>query len=369
MTGAACAVAFAAAGIDVVLLEAEVVGGGLTAGAPGVLREGFAGSFRETTSRYGLRVTRAMWESMRRGSLDLAAALRRYTVGCDLAPQDIITVAAGSAEARQQLRREYDARHAAGVEGSWMTPAAIARAAAIESSGGIRTRGFVLDPYRACAGLLAAAAKRGARIHEHSTVRRIRTTREEVTLLCDGGTLRADSVVVTTGRPIQDLRSLRRHLVAEHVYTVVTEPLPASVRRQIGGRRTVLEDAAAPGRLVRWVAGDRVLVHGGRQPQVPDRARERALTQRTGQLMYELSLAYPPISGLQPQTSWDGVDYETVDGLPLLGGHRKFPRHFFAFGSSRHGAGLAWAAARLALRHFRGEAAASDASLGFARIL
>jgi glycine/D-amino acid oxidase-like deaminating enzyme len=145
--------------------------------------------------------------------------------------------------------------------------------------------------------------------------------------------------------------------------------LPAAVRREVGSRRTVLEDGREPGRIVRWLADHRVLIHGARQPEVAARARDRALTQRTGQLMYELSLLYPAISGLQPASSWDGVDYDTADGLPLLGPHRNFPRHLFAFGSSRHGAGLSWTAARLALRHFQGAPLRADDSLGFPRIL
>jgi glycine/D-amino acid oxidase-like deaminating enzyme len=117
------------------------------------------------------------------------------------------------------------------------------------------------------------------------------------------------------------------------------------------------------------LSGDRILVHGARQEEIPSKARERALVQRTGQLMYELSLRYPAISGLPPSQSWDGIDYDTPDGLPLLGPHRNFPRHLFAFGSARHGAGLAWVAARLALRHFQGEATKADEALGFQRIL
>jgi len=85
--------------------------------------------------------------------------------------------------------------------------------------------------------------------------------------------------------------------------------------------------------------------------------------------MYEFSLLYPAISGLPPAASWDAVDYDTTDGLPFLGPHRNFPRHVFAFGSMRHGAGLAWAAARLALRHVQGEPAREDSALGFPRIL
>jgi len=235
------------------------------------------------------------------------------------------------------------------------------------SAGAIRTRGAVLDPYRACIGMASAAESRGGRLHERSEVTRIRAGQKHVDVQTEGGTVRADFVVVATGAPIQDLRALRRHLRADHTYGIVTAPLPAAMRREVGKRAAVLDDAAGGGRIIRWMEGDRIFVQGGRQPAVPERARERAITQRTGQMMYELSLLYPAISGLQPALSWDGVDYETADGLPFLGPHRNFPRHVFALGSARHGAGLAWTAARLALRHIQGEPLKSDEAFGFRR--
>jgi glycine/D-amino acid oxidase-like deaminating enzyme len=368
LTGASCAVSFAAAGIDAVLLEAEGVGSGMTAGDNGVLREGFAGSFHEAVGAHGLRTSRAIWDTMRRGSLDLGAAIRRYRIRCDLESGSLITFSARS-ESGRQVRREYLTRHDAGIEGSWLTAAALSRETALESSGGIRTQSTTIDPYRACLGLTAAAVARGARVYERSAVHRIRASRKHVEVITDGGSVRAETVVVATAAPIQDLRGLRRHLRAEHAYGVATEPLPAAIRRQVGTRRSVLEDARESGRFVRWLGDERILVHGARQPEVPARSADRALVQRTGQLMYELSLLYPVISGLQPVASWAAVDYDTADGLPFLGPHRNYPRHLFAFGSSRHGAGLAWTAARLALRYVTGEPARADQALAFARIL
>ena len=368
LTGAACAVTFAAAGVDVVLLEAQAIGSGMTAGDPGILREGFAGSFREAAASHGVRTSRAAWELMRRGSLDFAAALRRYRIRCDVTPREVITFS-GTADRKAGLRREYEVRHQTGVEGSWLTAAALARETALEAAGGIRTRGATIDPYRACTGLITAAVSRGARVYERSAVRRIRTSKRHVDIISEGGSVRAEMVVVATAAPIQDLRGLRRHLRAEHAYGVVTEALPAAVRNQVGRRTAVLEDADEAGRIIRWLPDHRVLVHGARQPEVAARARDRALTQRTGQLMYELSLRYPVISGVRPAISWDGPDYDTVDGLPFLGPHRNYPHHVFAYGSSRHGAGLAWTAARLALRHFGGESTRADEALGFHRVL
>jgi glycine/D-amino acid oxidase-like deaminating enzyme len=243
------------------------------------------------------------------------------------------------------------------------------REAAVEHAGGIRTKGFVLDPYRAAVGMAAASIARGAQVFEHSAVVRIRPSKRSVDVTTAGGTVRAEVVIVATGAPIQDLRPLRRHIRAEQVYAVVTDQLPGMMRRQVGGRSTVIEDAGAPGRSVRWLPDERALVQGARQPVVAERLRAKTLVRRTGQLMYEFSLLYPAISGLQPERSWDAVDYDTSDGLPFLGPHRNFPRHLFAFGSSRHGAAVAWLAARVALRHFQEEPSSGDHALGFGRIL
>ena len=369
LTGCATALAFAAAGTSVVLLETDTIGGSATGGADGLLREGFAGSYREATTRHGLRATRALWEGMRRGSLDFAAALKRLRIRCDLTPMDVITIASRSDDAAKQLRKEQLARKEGGADAPWISGPAAIREASIETSGAVRTSASAIDPYRACLGLATAAAARGARIHERSRVLRIKPSSRHVDVTLDGGTVRVDTVVVATAAPSADLRGLRRHLPAMTLYGVVTKTMPSAMRKQVGRRSTAVEDFAEPHRLVRWLPEDRIMVQGGRQLEVAPRLRDRALSQRTGQLMYELSLMYPSISGLQPEWSWDSPDYDTVDGLPFVGPHRNYPRHLFAFTPSRHGAGLAWAAARLLVRRYEQAATRADDVFSFARIL
>ena len=369
LTGVSCALSFATAGIDVVLLEADAVGGGATAGADGLLREGFSGSYQALVARHGVRTTRAVWDGIRLGSRDLAATLRRLHVKVHAEPMDVLTVAPSRGDAPKRLRREQTARKDGGADASWITPAVAAREAALEVGGAIRTRAIAIDPYRACLGLAAAASARGARLFERSAVRRIRPAKRHVDVATAFGPVRADTVIVATASPIQDLRALRRHLVPSVRYGVVTAPLPAAVRRHVGKRKAAVEDVAEPHRLVRWLSEDRVMVHGGRQPELPLRAREKALTQQMFELMYELTLLYPAISGVQPEWAWHSLDYETVDGLPFVGPHRNFPRHLFAFTPASHGAGLAWTAARILLRHYQEDGSRGDEAFGFTRIL
>jgi glycine/D-amino acid oxidase-like deaminating enzyme len=369
LTGCACAAAFTAAGVKVILLEADRIGAGATAGSAGLLRQDLDASFQASVTEHGLKTARHVWQGFRRASLDFAAALRRLGIRADLAPQDLLYFTRDDAEAGRRLQREYKARRESGIECSWLTGRAVASEAGIIANGAIRTKGEALDPYRACIGLAAAAASKGARIHERTAVRRIRAGRKAVEIKTDGGVITAESVIIATGGLPDDLRALRRHFAPIQSYAVVTESLPATVRREVGKRAAALRDTASPPHVLRWLKDDRVLFAGADQPSVAARLRDKTLVQRANQLMYELTTLYPAISGVQPAWGWDFLHYGSPDGLPVVGPHRNFPRHLFALGHGRHGAGMAWLAARVLLREYLGEPAKGDELFGFVRVL
>jgi glycine/D-amino acid oxidase-like deaminating enzyme len=369
LTGCACAAAFATAGIDVMLLEADRIGAGETARSPGLLRQDLDASFQETAALHGLRAARHVWQGFRRASLDFASALRRFGVKANLAEQDVLFMTRGGADATRRLQREYQARRDAGVEASWLNARALSAEASIAGGGAIRSKGEALDPYRSCLGLAAAAAARGARFHERTTVRRVRPGRKAVQIKTDGGVVTADAVVMATGALLDDVGALRRHFQPLQSCTVVTGSLPAAARREAGKRTAALRDTSDPPHLLRWLDDDRVLFAGADQAPPPARQRDRLLVPRANELMYELTTFYPAISGVQPEWAWETIHYGSPDGLPVVGPHRNFPRHLFALGHGRHGAGVAWLAARVLLRAYLGEPLKGDESYGFARVL
>ena len=55
LTGCACAASFAAAGVDVVLLEADRIGAGSSAASSGLVRGDFDASFEATSRAHGVR--------------------------------------------------------------------------------------------------------------------------------------------------------------------------------------------------------------------------------------------------------------------------------------------------------------------------
>jgi glycine/D-amino acid oxidase-like deaminating enzyme len=306
---------------------------------------------------------------MRRASLEFPAALRRLGARVDLAPQPLLDLAPGDREAAAVLRRDYAARRAAGLDHRWITSLNLRRETRVEGMGAIKTAASVVDPYRVCLALLNAAVSKGADVYERSEVVRIRARSRTVEVATTGGTVSAEFVIVAGGASIRDLRQLQRHLRPRHGYGVVTAPLTGPVRRELGARSANLRLGGEHPKFVRWLRDDRALVEGADQDPVAARAREQAVKQRSGQLMYELSLLFPAISGTPAEGGWWLPFDDTVDGLPYIGTHRNFPRHLFALGLGRHGASASWLAARVLLRHLAGEPAKGDDLFGFSRIL
>src|SRR4051812_16588333 len=367
LTGCATAYAFAAAGIPVTLVEADRIGRGSTGALAGWISEDPETSFSEVEKTIGLRAARQAFHAWRRAALDFSALLRRLDIACRLEPHSALTLAL-TPEQAARLKREQKARAAAGLEAPAINTRAINDEVALSAVLGLRIRdGATLDPYRACLGLAKAAAERGATIYERSPMKRITFNRKNADVHTTSGTIRTQRVVVATAMPSGVFRSLARHFWFRTSYLALTEPIPAKIRRQLGKRTTVVRDSAEPPHIVRWMDDERLLVAGADTESPAERLKDKFIVQRTGQLMYELSVLYPEISGLQPAYGW-GVGYtRTVEGLPYIGPHRNFPHQLFAFGDSSHSVTGAYLASRILLRHHLGETDSSDLAFEFTR--
>jgi len=369
LTGCLTAYAAAAAGFAPIVIEAGQIGRASTGAASGWISDDPGVSFVEIARLHGVRAARSAWQAWRRAALDFAALARRLELRAHLIPQPAVFVGAVP-EAAARLNRDQKARRAAGLDAAALTSRAVRAETGTAAFAGMRLKdGATIDPYRACLGIAAAAAARGASIFERSTVKRVAFDRTSARVEVDGGTIATRRVVIATGEPNALARSLRRHVAFRTAYCALTEPVPAKIRNQLGRRTSVLRDMAEPPHSVRWVDDDQLLVVGGDQPTPVLRHRDRFVVQRTGQLMYELSLLYPEISGILPQYGWDLPYVRPADGLPFIGPHRNFPHQLFAFGGAGHGVTSAFLASRILLRHITGDTDRTDEIFGFQRLL
>ena len=119
MAGCAIAHTCASAGLRTVLLERDRIGHGSSGHGSGLLLPDPGPWFREIMTAHGLRSARRAFKAWRNGARDAAALIRRLEIRCALEPLDLIVVADRYDE--KALRREHDARVAAGLEVNWLT--------------------------------------------------------------------------------------------------------------------------------------------------------------------------------------------------------------------------------------------------------
>ncbi|MGB7217431.1 MAG: FAD-binding oxidoreductase [Vicinamibacterales bacterium] len=367
LTGCATAYAFAAAGVDVILFEAGRIGHGSTGSAIGWIAGEPGAAFMDVEKTLGRKLARDTFRAWRRAALDFRALLRRIDIKCALQPAGAATVAVTPDEIAR-LTRDLKARRDAGLNAAALNARVIRSEFGLDAGAASRDKdGAAFDPYRACLGLAAAARDRGARLFEHTAVRRITFGRRNVDIFTAHGQIRAARVVIATGVPTPLHQSLARHFWFRTAYLALTSPIPAKIRHLVGTRASIVRDTAAPPHTVRWVQDERLLIAGADTLSGPPRTRDKTIVQRTGQLMYELSTLYPDVSGIQPAYGWDAAYGRTNDGLPFIGPHRNHPHHLFAFGDSSTSATGAYLASRILLRHHLGELEPADEHFAFTR--
>jgi glycine/D-amino acid oxidase-like deaminating enzyme len=370
--GCVVAYVFAAGGIDVALFEAGRLAQGEAASGSGIVVHEPQTDLHKLIAQHGVRDGRHLYQTGRRGSLEYLAAIRRLRIECGLQIGDAVHVGSTPGGA-DRLKKEYAVRRDAGLDIASVSGATLVRLMGLMEMSGrdrfaLRTHGnATVDPYRATLGFAKAAVVRGAKIFERSAVTRVRPKRRTVDIKTLGGTVTASKVVLATGYPTDDFKPLRRRFLRADAYAVLTPELSAAIRREMTPPNLIVRDTASPDHWLRWV-GDRVLFMGASQARVPDRAKEKAVVQRAGQLMYELSVMRSAISGTMPEYAWDVPFSQTADGIPYFGPHRNYPHHMFAFGGGPGGLGLSFTAARILLRHYLGKPDKGDEPFSFTRI-
>jgi glycine/D-amino acid oxidase-like deaminating enzyme len=365
LTGCAVAYACGAAGIKVVLLEADRVGRGPSARGDGVARAEPARSFRDLEKQVGRRAARSMFDASRRAVLDLATTARRLSGRLKVDIHDALRIA-GPFAPDAALQKEAAARADADIDARWMKADRASAESHAQTTGAMRMKTWgAVDPHGLAVSFAKAAVARGATIFERTLVRKIRPLKRHVEVHTEGGVITADTVVVCTGEPTDLFRPLKRHFRFEERFLVATEPLPAAVRRQLF-TDPILTDRDTPPHLIRRIAGERLLIAGADQRRTKARTKDKLLVQRTGQLMYELLRLYPAISGVQPSYGWDVPLALSSDDVMVAGPHRNYPRHLFAWGTG-HDPAQAFLASRIVLRHLQGDATRDDLFFAFTR--
>ena len=311
---------------------------------------------------HGRRVARTLMSAVAAAGPAMLAGLKKAKALVKYEPRPILSLLDAPVRGWE---REAVAREGAGLEARALTGSALAKATPAEVQAATRLPGGGLtEPAKAIAAAVTRAAS--AKVFERSPVTKITFTRTDATVHVEKRAIRASRVVICTDAPGALAPTLDRHVRAIDRYHVLTVPMPAAMRKAMALTGVIAGDASVP--FFATITPDgRLLLTGGDGPVQPERKREAALVQRTGDLMYQCLRRFPVMAGLAAEFSWSSPIVAGPDRFPLVGPHRQYPHQLFSFGTDGDPT-LAWMASRILVRAVLDEATADDAAFGFGRV-
>lgn len=355
-TGMSAALHAAAAGRDVVVLEAGEVGQGGSGLNGGQVIAGLKHDPEVLESLYGERVGGQLIACSGAAPDLVFDLIRQYAIECDAVRTGWLQLAASERHLESLERRAAQWR-SRGADTAVLSEREAARLTGTECyrGGWIDRRGGTVQPLAYLLGLARAATASGARLFIRSPARALSRCGEDWRVEALGHSVTARTVVVATdaytGRPFD---ALRRTVVAVPSIQVATAPLPQALRDGVLPAGQSVSDTRRVLRYFRLDASGRfVLGTRGAYGDIPVPTSTRAHECAVCEL-------YPRLAGVPLEHRWGGFVAMTRDGIPHL--HEPAPGLLAGLGYNGRGVAMATVMGGLLARRALGESAAS---LGF----
>jgi glycine/D-amino acid oxidase-like deaminating enzyme len=315
-TGINAARELARAGATVTLLEAEALGFGASTRNGGIVHPGYKWGPKALIRRYGEETGRDLYRETL-GAYELVKRLiADEDIDCDFRQTGFLELAYGPSHVAD-LHEAIESLAVVGGEASFVPRERLREEIGSDAYfGGMVVEGSgLLHPGRYFAGLVGAAERAGADLHEGVRATSIR--REDggrmVVETTRGAIMAKDVVVGTNGYTDGVVPALRRRIIPIGSYIIATEPLPEELARELSPKGRAFFDTK--NFLYYWhVSQDRRMVFGGRASFLPTSVDRTAAILHKGMLE-----VHPQLAGHRVEYAWGGNVGFTFDRMPHVG--------------------------------------------------
>lgn len=359
ITGALCALQFAKAGIDTVLLAGGPIGHGGTARSAGILQADLEGGLRGLSRQIGVDQAVEVYRQSSQALQELQDIAAQGPYDCGFTQRDFLYFA-DTEERMEDIHEEYLLKKHNGFAVELIHPDRARERYSFDMEEGLLCRGeaATVDPYLLTHNAIMAAEKAGARIYENTTVEDISQEngkRSLLTSVCH--TVKADTVVLAIGLDSCDF--LKGIGSKRTCFSVVTEA---------GGDLSGWEDGCIIHHIGRpeitySVTPQGRILASGLDTGLIDRNRRMAgllpldvlAEKKFAHLQEEIIGMFPGIRETQVQYAYTSDYLETEDGLPVIGTQEQYPGCYFAICPSQNGILFSQVAADLLVQMSRGD--------------
>lgn len=261
------------------------------------------------------------------------------------------------------LKKEYEARKAAGFKVRWMEGQEVKdefgfdAPAAILSSHAAQTNAYML------AHRLLQYNVKSNPIYDRTPVTTIKHSSKGVTLTTENGyAVTCKKLIYATGYEV--VNYIDKDIVKLlSTYAVVSEQYN---QRNFWTDEVLIWNTADPYLYMRTTADNRVLIGGRDEDFSAPYKRDKLIRKKSEQLAADANKLFPHLN-FKPEFSWTGTFGATKDGLPYIGPYKKLPNSYFALGFGGNGITFSVIAAQMITEMLLGKENPDAALFSFER--
>jgi glycine/D-amino acid oxidase-like deaminating enzyme len=315
-TGINAARELARAGSAVTLLEAHTLGFGASTRNGGIVHAGYKWGPRQLIKRYGEETGGALYRDTLEGYETVKRLIADEAIDCSFREVGHLELAFAASHMRD-LRQQRESLASVGVATLVIPREKIRTEIGSDAYHGalVVPDSALVHPGRYFAGLVDAADRAGADLHEGVRARRIRRQADGrfVVETERGAVLARDVLVATNGYTDGVAPALRRRIIPIGSYIIASEPLPDDLVADISPKGRAFFDTK--NFLYYWhISADRRMVFGGRASFLP------SSVERTAAILYRgLLRVHPQMAGRRIDYAWGGNVGFTFDRMPHAG--------------------------------------------------
>jgi gamma-glutamylputrescine oxidase len=302
-------------GKSVVVLEAHRVAWNASGRNTGFVLPGFAASMDSIVARVGLDRAKTLWALSETGAEYVRRAIGETKMpGAELSETGWLHVSKTGRDNPMRSEAEFLAGEFGAATEFWPRERVCDQLRSPLYFGAIHyPRAFTIHPLNYALGLAAAAEAAGARIYEESPVLEIDPTGLRKRVVTKHARIRAGHVVLAGNVHLAEyMPRFGGSLLPIFTYVIATAPIGPELREAIRFPGAVSDTDLADNHY--RVTGDGRLIWSGRSTVWLGRPQRYV-----GELLADITRAYPQLRGVQSDHAWSGTLGHTVHRMPQIG--------------------------------------------------
>ncbi len=317
ITGIVAALDLAEAGTQVIVIDAQEIGGGAARRSAGMVGRSCRKSIKELTAKFGASQAKRMYLELNDSMKSVHDRVARENIQCHLEVRGRFVAANSSAHLEKMIKSYDSVRDAVGFDYKVVRKEDTEmEVASKQYHGGVVIPDLgAIHPGLYHEGLVKKAIEAGVQFAPMTQVHRIRSEAAHKIVETSNGEFTGESVLVATnGYTTRGLKWMARRLIPFRAFMIATEELPPElIDRVIPHRRTYV-DSFTNSEYFRPAPDTSRILFGGMTGTMSDTATP--LAERLRDRLVEV---LPDLRGVRLSRAWLGRCAVTFDFLPHFG--------------------------------------------------